>query len=81
MEVQITCKYCGYKCIKDVYTPKTLEGARCEKCLDKNLTIVDLSKIKIDTYIGAPPFLDDDSDPEDQGMGGVNDYPWNSGGD
>lgn len=57
MKVQITCTYCGFQYIKEVYSESTLRYEKCTNgnCNDKRLIIKDLTN-KIDYYQGSPPF-------------------------
>lgn len=58
MTLDLECTYCGFKWQKEVYAYQTTDQLKCENgnCKDSNLKIRDLSKTKIDTYKGCPPF-------------------------
>jgi len=78
MEVEINCQYCGHKTVKVIYNQKSLENETCNRCNDKNLTVKELSKTKVDGYQDSPPF------PEKNDSGNCNPdagWPWNTGGD
>lgn len=57
MIVELTCKYCGKKWERHVYTKSTLSRERCTRCGDRNLTAKDVDNSKIDYYQGSPPFV------------------------
>jgi DNA-directed RNA polymerase subunit RPC12/RpoP len=79
MDVEIICKYCGHRTEKHIYSAASLEGIKCSVCGDKEMSVKDLSKTKIDTYAGAPPFTkSEEDDPEDMRMKGMS---WNMGND
>ena len=56
MQIELTCQYCNFKDIKDVYNPESLKNECCRKCGDRNVELRDLSATKIDAYKGCPPF-------------------------
>ena len=55
MEVQFVCLYCGEKWRKKVYAGETAQ-VKCSICGDRNVDAVELSKYRIDSYQGCPPF-------------------------
>lgn len=56
MKLEIECRYCGFKVIKEYYSKTFTKGSSCEKCKDTNLIVRDLEKTKIDQYQGCPEF-------------------------
>ncbi len=52
-EFLLICLYCGYEWVLNNNPSKYTV---CLKCKDKNLTIKDLSRTKVDYYAGSPPF-------------------------
>jgi protein-arginine kinase activator protein McsA len=77
MEVQIICRYCDHKIVKNIHNQTSTESMVCDKCGDGDLTFKDLSKTKIDSYAGAPAFPEKIQDDLSLPPG----YPWNMGND
>lgn len=55
MELLLICRYCDNKWTRNVYGKASLEE-KCVKCGDTNIDVKELSKTKIDSYVGCPPF-------------------------
>lgn len=55
MELLFICRYCNNHWTKHVYSGASPEE-KCLKCGDSNIDVKELSKYKIDSYIGCPPF-------------------------
>jgi hypothetical protein len=85
MKIEICCNYCGYKTVRNEYDESFIRNLSCYKCNDKDLVIKEVSKSKIDYYMGSPPFEENTkSDPEDQRMKETSDlsdmgYLWGMG--
>jgi hypothetical protein len=71
MILALECLYCGHKWEKNAYNAISLESERCPRCKDSNLKVKELSKSKVDYYVGCPPFPKKE---EDSG------WPWGMGG-
>lgn len=55
MELLFICRYCDHKWRKHVYS-NTVTDEKCLRCGDTNIDVKELSKARIDSYIGCPPF-------------------------
>ena len=53
-KVKLTCTYCDHKWTTHVHSKAILESLVCLKCKDANLKVQEI----LDTYVGAPPFVD-----------------------
>lgn len=67
------CRYCNKKWEKNIYAGSTTKEI-CSKCGDTNIDIRELSKTKIDSYIGCPAFKEERK-PNTQ----IDEYFWHGG--
>jgi transcription elongation factor Elf1 len=56
LNLLLNCTYCGKDWERYVYAMSAIENEKCSKCGDRNFTVRDNSKSKIDYYQGSPPF-------------------------
>lgn len=56
MKILVTCNYCGESFVKEVYI-QSLLPKQCFTCNDKNLTLLNLDKDKVDYYAGRKEVL------------------------
>lgn len=52
----MSCRYCGHQWRKEMHSSDDIDE-KCFKCGDKNLDAKELSKARIDSYKGCPPFV------------------------
>lgn len=65
MKYYIECTYCGYGWVAAFYNKSYLASTTCSKCNDKHLKIKGLEDVKIDYYVGCPPFPEPKRNNED----------------